>query len=164
MSTAHWERQEGRVGDRCPPGNGFTTSSQSFRHQHGDQQLRQHPVNSGKQRQVRSDDTHQVPPHPQERNLQEPGYLGNTAGQASVHHPLRLAKAGEPWEICSWETRNPNYPWRSHVSSRRWHLPNFNSVFCDLVCGLLVIWSVYMDPRGYYDQREDSFMDMMWAP
>lgn len=101
-------------------------------------------------------------PH-QERSFQEPEYLGNTAGQASIHHPLRTAEAGESWEICDWETRNPNYPWRSHRSSRGWHLPNFNSVFWALVCGLLVIWSIYMDPWGHCDQREDPFMDVVWA-
>lgn len=157
LSTTHHLRDERHGEAHCPPGNGFTTCS--FGHQPGDWHPRQH---SATQENSITEDWWYTPrplhPH-QERNFQEPGYLGKTTGQASIHHPLRLAKAGESWEICNWETRNPNYPWRSHVSSRGQHLPNFNSVFWALVCGLLVIWIYIWIPEATAIKGKT-----VWAP
>ena len=48
ISSASCKRDEGQARNQWPWGNGFKTSSQSNRHQRGDRQLKQHPVNSRK--------------------------------------------------------------------------------------------------------------------
>ena len=78
--------------------------------------------------------------------------------------PSHWPRQGSPGEICNRETRNPNYAWRSHLSSSGWHLPNFSSVIWAVVCGLLVIPSIYGSLRLLWSKREDPFMDVVWAP
>ena len=71
--------------------------------------------------------------------------------------PSHWPSQGSTGEICSWETRNPNYAWRSHLSSSGWHLPNFNSVIWAVVCGLLVIPRIYGSLRLLWSKRRSIY-------
>ena len=98
MSPAPCERYEGQARKQCQPGNGFTASSQLYRHQRGDQQLRQHPVNSWK---TAAPEDKYSPETPKKDIFRDPEIQEMPLGKQAFITSSNWPRKGRPEKVCN---------------------------------------------------------------